>query len=308
MIPSSDSLSIGARAAQRIGPSADTMPIRGAQTLTAPHDTLLSAADTLAPTAETFRAAPPPPASAADLFGPDSYLVEQIAQAPDASAALTQDPIFQGTILLIAAALALLLHSNASDARFLLGNLSPKRTTQQRAFENRGVIYNHFLNLTGALGYLFIGVLTVKLCDRFAPQTALASWSDYPAEVLFIGATAVAALLGAFQRTVLRIAGEVTLNRSFVSSILYVKQIYFALTVLTVSPLILLCALSAKGSESVLLSLIALVAAMIILLFLKEIRTLFVGKNLSNLHWILYLCTVEIVPISFVVLFLLKHN
>ena len=93
--------------------------------------------------------------------------------------------------------------------------------------------------------------------------------------------------------------GQVTLTQSFVETLLYVKQFHFALASLSVLPFILLYALCPIGSG---------LSATIILLFLREIHSLFVAKNISNLHWILYLCTIEIAPVAFAVLMLIKHS
>ena len=92
--------------------------------------------------------------------------------------------------------------------------------------------------------------------------------------------------------------GQVTLTQSFVETLLYVKQFHFALASLSVLPFILLYALCPIGSGSGWLCGIVGLSATIILLFLREIHSLFVAKNISNLHWILYLCIVEVFPVS----------
>lgn len=72
--------------------------------------------------------------------------------------------------------------------------------------------------------------------------------------------------------------GQVTLTQSFVETLLYVKQFHFALASLSVLPFILLYALCPIGSGSGWLCGIVGLSATIILLFLREIHSLFVAK------------------------------
>ena len=226
-------------------------------------------------------------ASAAELFGAASTLGDVGHAVAETAAPLSGSVVYQAVVLLLAASYLLLLYTNYSEVRMLAGSFGFDRNAGQRTLQKRGVIHSHFLRRCCVLGVVGIGVLTVRLCD---------DW--------LLAAEAVVLM----QTIALWCIGQVTLTQSFVETLLYVKQFHFALASLSVLPFILLYALCPIGSGSGWLCGIVGLSATIILLFLREIHSLFVAKNISNLHWILYLCTIEIAPVAFAVLMLIKHS
>jgi len=170
------------------------------------------------------------------------------------------------------------------------------------------VIHSHFLHRCCVLGVVGIGVLTVRLCDDWLPAGTFDALPPLWREGFCVAAVLAAEAVVLMQTIALWCIGQVTLTQSFVETLLYVKQFHFALASLSVLPFILLYALCPIGSGSGWLCGIVGLSATIILLFLREIHSLFVAKNISNLHWILYLCTIEIAPVAFAVLMLIKHS
>ena len=186
-----------------------------------------------------------------------------------------------------------------------------QRPSPDRSFirpQKRGVIHSHFLRRCCVLGVVGIGVLTVRLCDDWLPAGTFDALPPLWREGLCVAAVLAAEAVVLMQTIALWCIGQVTLTQSFVETLLYVKQFHFALASLSVLPFILLYALCPIGSGSGWLCGIVGLSATIILLFLREIHSLFVAKNISNLHWILYLCTIEIAPVAFAVLMLIKHS
>ena len=72
--------------------------------------------------------------------------------------------------------------------------------------------------------------------------------------------------------------------------------------------LFLLSVLCPPGSGMGWIYLIFTLIAAAVLMYLREAHALFVAKKISNLHWFLYLCTIETAPIAFAVLMLIKHS
>ena len=226
----------------------------------------------------------------------------------ETAAPLSGSVVYQAVVLLLAASYLLLLYTNYSEVRMLAGSFGFDRNAGQRTLQKRGVIHSHFLRRCCVLGVVGIGVLTVRLCDDWLPAGTFDALPPLWREGLCVAAVLAAEAVVLMQTIALWCIGQVTLTQSFVETLLYVKQFHFALASLSVLPFILLYALCPIGSGSGWLCGIVGLSATIILLFLREIHSLFVAKNISNLHWILYLCTIEIAPVAFAVLMLVKHS
>ncbi|WP_443747108.1 DUF4271 domain-containing protein [Alistipes communis] len=247
-------------------------------------------------------------ASAAELFGAASTLGDVGHAVAETAAPLSGSVVYQAVVLLLAASYLLLLYTNYSEVRMLAGSFGFDRNAGQRTLQKRGVIHSHFLRRCCVLGVVGIGVLTVRLCDDWLPAGTFDALPPLWREGLCVAAVLAAEAVVLMQTIALWCIGQVTLTQSFVETLLYVKQFHFALASLSVLPFILLYALCPIGSGSGWLCGIVGLSATIILLFLREIHSLFVAKNISNLHWILYLCTIEIAPVAFAVLMLVKHS
>ena len=246
--------------------------------------------------------------SAAELFGAASTLVDVGHAAAETASPLSGSAVYQTVVLLLAASYLLLLYTNYSEVRMLAGSFGFDRNAGQRMLQRRGEIHNHFLRRCCVLGVAGAGVLAVRLCDDWLPAGAFDALSPLWRQGLCVAAALAIEAVALVQTIVLWCIGQVTLTQSFVKTLLYVKQFHFALASLAVLPFVLLYALCPIGSGSGWLYVVIGLSTTIILLFLREIHSLFVAKSISNLHWILYLCTIEIAPVAFAVLMLIKHS
>ena len=156
-----------------------------------------------------------------------------------------------------------------------------------------------FLNTTTAIGILFVGILAVKYGDSLMPVALLDLLSH--GAVLGLSLLATAACLGVmlYQRIALRLAGAVTLAEPFTAQLQLLRRIYFSLAVVVISPALLLFALCPRGTGNGWFLLIVIELAITVILYLREALNLFLSKKISILHWFLYLCAVEVFPISF---------
>ena len=119
-------------------------------------------------------------------------------------------------------------------------------------------------------------------------------------------ATLACTAIVACQAALVRIAGAVTVSQPFVSQLMLLRRTYFALAVIVTSPALLLFALCPRGTGNVWFSVITIELAMTAFLYLKESLNLFISKKISILHWFLYLCSVEIFPVSLLWLSLVR--
>mgnify|MGYP000817146810 CR=1 FL=1 len=140
--------------------------------------------------------------------------------------------------------------------------------------------------------------MTVKYGDSLIPDSLIETIPQGAVLGLSLLATFACLCVGLFQRGVVRLAGAVTLSQPFVSQLMLLKRTYFALGVVLISPPLLLFALCPQGTGGVWFCIVAIELTAAAVLYLKETLNLFLSKKVSILHWFLYLCTVEVFPIS----------
>ena len=107
---------------------------------------------------------------AAEVFGTASVLAPPQPIYSARAESLTENPVFQGFVLLLAATYAMLLYRNLEDVRLLLTRVSRDRATGERLTEDPGGSgFSRFLNIATTIGMLFMGVMVVKYGDSLMP-------------------------------------------------------------------------------------------------------------------------------------------
>ena len=212
---------------------------------------------------------------------------------------LTENPVFQGFVLLLAATYAMLLYRNLEDVRLLLTRVSRDRATGERLTEDPGGSgFSRFLNIATTIGMLFMGVMVVKYGDSLMPGRLTELLPHGAVLALSLLATLACAGVVLFQLATVRMAGAVTLSQPFISQVVLLKRTYFTLAVIVTSPVLLLFALCPRGTGGVWFCIIVIELIVTAILYLREVLNLFISKKVSILHWILYLCIVEVFPVS----------
>lgn len=239
------------------------------------------------------------PISAEEAYGAESVVVVAPSASASSPAPLTQSGAFQGLVLLLAALYAFLLFRNLSDVGSLLVRVTRNTTRGAvRGEEQSGSNFSLFLNIVTAIGLLFLGVVVVKYGNFVLPQSWIEGLSQWGVLAVSLTASLLCLLVGLFQWGALSLAGGVTLTSPFVAQLLLIKCIYFALLVIISTPILLLYALTPPMQGRLWLGVLLVEVAITLLLFLKETFGLFLSKKLSILYWFLYLCTVELFPLS----------
>ena len=237
---------------------------------------------------------------AEELFGTQATLALPDRIPAPALPRLTDEVSFQGLVLLLSVIFGLLLYQYPNDIRALIARVAFERRQSERSSEETGNAgFTRFLNIALVLGILFAGVSAVRLCDRPEIGPALLREAGGGVSLLLtLGVTLASLLFYLYGILLLRIVGGVTLTGPFVTQLIRIKRGYAALGAVSLAPVVLLFALSPQGSDAVWISLLSAGLFITFLLYLRETFALFISKKVSILHWILYLCAVEIFPVS----------
>ena len=151
----------------------------------------------------------------------------------------------------------------------------------------------------GSLGKLFmlgtclVGVIVAGSVVRFG--------GGLPGEVVFYAPFAGVALfliVVIAQNLLLGMVGVVTRSMGEVASLLRIRLVYFVLATLLAAPLMMIATVVQTQSSNLWFEVGCVAVGVAVILFVRESIGFFISKKVSILHWILYLCTVEILPLS----------
>lgn len=237
---------------------------------------------------------------AEEFFGQQSQLVAPRPVVPQLQR-LTDELPFQGLVLLLTLLFGLLLYRNPGDMRALVGRVAFERRDSERTSDESGNAgFTRFLNIALALGFLLAGITAVRLCDRPDIAQELLRMGDGStlSLLLALGVGLLFLLVYLYGILLLRAVGGVTLTSGFTTQLIRIKRGYAALGAIILAPVILLFALSPLGSDTLWAGVLTAGWLITFLLYLRETFALFISKKVSILHWILYLCAVEIFPVT----------
>ena len=151
----------------------------------------------------------------------------------------------------------------------------------------------------GALGKLFMmGLFFVGLLVALVTRRAESSLTMEQLFYMPFVAMAVFIVVICVQYVMLATMGFVTRSMNEVAQLMRIRLIYFVLAAVMVAPVLLVALMGSGGSYAVWQNVGFIAAIMAFGLFVRESVGFFISKKVSILHWILYLCTVEILPLT----------
>ena len=242
------------------------------------------------------------------VFGLQSTLsgggfVEDFVETP-----LVDNVIFQSTVLIFFVLYSIFIHQNINDISLLFRNLALDKKDKKGRFSNNiNSNYNSFVLIMQCIGIMLIGISGVKLIDFVMPGESVSLFSQnitiFVAPII-MGLYVFVAL---FQYLVLTIIGAITVSNNFISALVSLKIMAFAIITIIAAPVTILYALSPPKEGGVLGGILILITVLSLIWFLIKTIELFISKKISILQWFLYLCCIEIFPISLIVAYIVKY-
>ncbi len=234
-----------------------------------------------------------PPVSAERLFGEASQLVVPRMQSFATEQTAAGAPLFQGFVVLLAAAYLLFVTRNPNHVVQLLSRTFHRNAGRPRLFDSHGgSLYAGFQRKAILLGLLAAGTVAVRHAGPWL------GGMPFPPVVVALGSALLLAAVFGAEAALLETIGAVTLARDTLREIIGIKQGVLAWGAIVLTPTLVLAALC-PADKVWLLTYIAggeLIATA--WLFLQKSGRFFLSKKISILHWFLYLCIIEIFPIS----------
>lgn len=235
---------------------------------------------------------------ASTVYGPQSILV-RLPHSDPHERPMTDNALFQGFFLLLAVIYILLIYHNLPDIRTLLSRIFHNPHSDNHHFqESGGSRYARFMRTIATIGTLFIGIFAVKYGQPLVADFPAGRFSFATAALLSLAVSALFLLVIGYQWSLLRLVGALTLTQPLITQLRQLRKLYFSGAVVIVTPALLLFTLCPQHTGLLWFGLIVIELLVTLFLYLRETLTLFLSKKVSILHWILYLCTVELFPVS----------
>ena len=273
----------------------DSLSLTGGSVFAA-GDSLSGAADTVSLAADTLSAGTAGAAGAAD-----GHVAAVVAAVTDGNAATLAEMAGNVVQNLLVAVVVFLyffcLYRYFDDVRALFGSVFRRSVApSERMLERRrSEIFYGFLGKLFLIGTCTLGAIASLWADRTVAWEAV---GPYARVALPFAAMAAFVAVVAVQYAMLAVAGGITRPWSMMAVLLRIRLIYFVLATVIVLPPVLMWQMNGGTGGEVWLRVACLAAAVAVVMYVRESVTLFNSKKISILHWILYLCIVEIMPFT----------
>lgn len=273
----------------------DSLSMTGGSVFAA-GDSLSASADTVSLAADTLSAGTAGAAGAAD-----GHVAAVVAAVTDGNAATLAGMVGDVVQNLLVAVVVFLyffcLYRYFDDVRALFGSVFRRSVApSERMLERRrSEIFYGFLGKLFLIGTCTLGAIASLWADRTVAWEAV---GPYARVALPFAAMAAFVAVVAVQYAMLAVAGGITRSWPTMAVLLRIRLIYFVLATVIVLPPVLMWQMNGGTGGEVWLRVACLAAAVAVVMYVRESVTLFNSKKISILHWILYLCIVEIMPFT----------
>ena len=286
--------------------AADSLPVAGdslsiaGDSLSLTGDSVFVAGDSLSGAADTVSLAANT-LSAGAAGAADGHVAAVVAVVTDGNAATLAGMVGDVVQNLLVAVVVFLyffcLYRYFDDVRALFGSVFRRSVApSERMLERRrSEIFYGFLGKLFLIGTCTLGAIASLWADRTVAWEAV---GPYARVALPFAAMAAFVAVVAVQYAMLAVAGGITRSWSMMAVLLRIRLIYFVLATVIVLPPVLMWQMNGGTGGEVWLRVACLAAAVAVVMYVRESVTLFNSKKISILHWILYLCIVEIMPFT----------
>ena len=166
-------------------------------------------------------------------------------------------------------------------------------STDRAEERRRSDIFYGSLGKLFMMGVVFVGLIVSMFVWRANTALTMSQLFYLPFVAMAMFVVVIIA-----QYCLLAVVGVVTRSMYEISALMRIRLIYFVMAVVMVAPVLLISQMDASGSSHTWLNISYIAALLAFVLFIRESVAFFISKKVSILHWILYLCAVEILPFT----------
>jgi hypothetical protein len=269
------------------------------------RDTLPTGADTSVYAGpepfDTISVSPFREAQAAEVFGAESFVPTSAVQSLPEAVSLTDNlPMQIATLCLLLLYSYIIFRYGREIAQLFRMVFAARR--EERAKDDYSYMSADFISGLLTAGYLMAGIAAVKAIELPADGAVLAAAGRQGPLLVMAAVSLSLAAIHIIQRLAMRVTGAVTLSTGFIRRLLSLRRLFFVAATVSAAPAVLLFALAEGESAQILGCAAAVTAAVFLIYYIYRSLRLFVEEKVSILLWMLYLCTVEVMPPAMILL------
>lgn len=244
----------------------------------------------------------------AEMFGPESHLADEalvtteVVEASSAGLGIVAQLMVVGVAVVY---IIFILRYAGFISHFLFSSVGIKLSSQKHTHINPSERSNLELMML-SLGLVALSTAAVRGLVEWSPQTLdllPVEYATWLAGVIVAGA--IACIVG-LQMLAQPLIGLVCGTKGLCRGLMQIKLMHLAIFCALVIPPVVAYILADDRFTTAALWSMGAVAFISLILYVKESFLFFVEQKVSILHWILYLCTLEIFPASLLVAPLLR--
>lgn len=225
-----------------------------------------------------------------------AYLSDAAWQIP----AMVRSPWMQVLSVMLLVLYAVMLHEFPEAAAETVKELkSAGQPVDSRSLNSRRRMM--FSMLSVAAGILALAASVTHWLAANMPS------ADFPGTMCIIAAATASAVI-LYQTVLLRLTGAAVFRQQQAEALLRLKRVCFSLAALCITPVLLLYGSMRPQWDAAFMYIAVSEAVIISGVFLFSSLRLFMSQKISILYWFLYLCTVELLPISLTVTILMRFT
>lgn len=251
--------------------------------------------------------------SEADIFGIGSSRLTGPLQgvSPEAAGkiALTGSLSYEILVLVIFLLFCYIVYHFRGCILLLFTVLVRRKVSAEKLMEEKTQFFRHFSVYCSILIVLLVAGFLVRTADAsgvvegIGPDWMhqLIPWSTWIA-------VCITGIVVAYKKALLAATGYLVEDTDFFSAHSAMAHLYIMAVSLLATPLFLLLALNEGAVADTLFWILITCGGVLYMIFLVRSCRFFLVRKVSILQWFLYLCTVELFPLSFFVLLGVKYT
>ena len=246
--------------------------------------------------------------TAQQMFGPHAVMapVEGTVDALSSGAAILTGNMLFNIVALICFALYCFSIYFYSQQVWVVTSVFRSKLYVDNLLGDYNYSVDNFLKIALTFGSLTLSLALVKFVELISDPYTLSELPEWIATPLPIWIWGICGVVILYQKLVLNVAGWLTDSRKFIVQLNYLRKINFALFAVICTPVLLMLSLSGIHGRVFLLVLLSAGLGIIVIFHLVRTYMFFVDEKISKLYWFLYLCGVEIFPLTFLAFSLVK--
>jgi Ca2+/Na+ antiporter len=211
---------------------------------------------------------------------------------------LTATPLFQSIVLATLVLYLTILLRSWGFIRSIWSDIFRTNNEARMVFEGGELPLQRFKLTASILGITLVALTIIRIAEYNISSSSdilMLSWH----ELAPLGALLIMTMYVVWHVAYHKIVGWVIGNDSL-NMLAYIGHTNFARTVVLLYPFTTVWLLTEQGDSAAAAITLIVCTSVLLLLYLKDTFVFFLGKKISILYWILYLCTAILLPWSFI--------